>query len=617
MTEEKLFNAFPPISDQEWKDKILKDLKGGDPDKLIWKTNEGFKVEPYYRQDDIKDLPHRNILPGDFPYIRGNNAKSNNWLVRQDIFVNEIEKGNKRALDIRLKGLDSLGFILDDKIVPSVENIEKLTENIRADLMELNFITNQPLLAMETVDALAKKYNRDLEKVKGSINYDPLGYMSVNGRFNISEEDDLSMLLKLHELSEHLPNYHYLAVDASVFNNSGAGLVNELAFTLAMGADYLTYLTSNDLDIDDITPHIRFNFAVGSDYFMEIAKFRAFKYLWSKIVNAYGLSDAKNARTFIHCSNTMWNKTVYDPYVNMLRTTTETMSAVLGGIDSMSVLPFNSVYETETEFSQRIARNQQLILKGESYLDKVGDIGAGSYYIEMLTDKLIHAAWEKFLEVDQMGGYISAFKKGYIQSEIAQEADKKKTEIATRRRSLLGTNQYPNINERKEFDLTSKHQGNNTTVMEPLKLFRASEEIEELRNRTDIYSKKNTRPKAWMFTFGNLAMRKARSQFAGNFFGCAGYEIIDNPGFKSIKEGTDAAKAAKPDIVVICSSDEEYKDNAIEIYNELKNNTLVVLAGYPKDQVDEMKNAGLNNFIHMKSNLLEELTRYNELLKIG
>ncbi len=617
MNNEKLFEAFPPISDQEWKEKIIKDLKGADFDKkLVWKTGEGFNVMPYYRQDDIKDLPHMEILPGNFPYVRGNEIKENTWLVRQDIKVKDIEAANKKALDIRLRGVDSIGFILDDSIEPSVENIEALTLNIRADLMELNFDTCSPLKAIKTIDALAKKYSRDLEKVKGSIEYDPIGCYSTKGKFEDGEEKSMSVLKDMHASTTHLPKFHYLTIDATIFNNSGSSIVNELAFGLAMGAQYLTYLTDNGIDIDEATPHIRFRFAVGSDYFMEIAKFRAARYLWAKIVNAYGISNAENAKMHIHCTNSRWNKTVYDPYVNMLRTTTESMSAIIGGIDSLTVLPFNSIFEDESEFSERIARNQQLVLKGESYLDKVVDISAGSYYIENLTDKLIHAAWEQFLKVDEQGGYLAAFRSGMIRETIEAEAALKNKEIATRRRSILGTNQFPNTIERIVNGISVSDTDTGTDV-EPLKLYRGAEELEQLRFNTDKYSETNKRPQAWMFTYGNLAMRKARSQFAGNFFGCAGYEIVDNPGFASIEDGIASAKELNPEIVVICSSDDEYKDNALKIYKELGENAIIVLAGFPMDLVDELKEAGLTNFIHMRSNVLEELTRYNELLKIS
>ncbi|MBC8319918.1 MAG: acyl-CoA mutase large subunit family protein [Bacteroidetes bacterium] len=616
MNKEKLFDEFLPVATIEWKEKIIKDLKDADYDKkLVWETGEGFDVQPFYRSEDIRNLPHMNVFPGSFPYVRGNEIRHNKWLVRQDIKVQNIADANRKAVDISLKGVDSLGYYFDQNFKPDVQSIEDLCENIRADLVELNFNSTYPLEIVKIIISLVKKYNRDPDKVRGCVEYDPIGDFSQNGHFSKSEDKDLDLLRELHSASAQLPKFQYLNINATIFNNAGAGIVNELAFSMAMAAEYLTYLTDSGLDIDEVAPRIRFHFSVGSDYFMEIAKLRAAKYLWAKIVNAYGLVDASNAAMYIHCTNSQWNKTVYDPYVNMLRTTTESMSAILGGINSLIVLPFNSVYETETEFSARIARNQQLVLKEESYLDKVADIGAGSYYIENLTDKLIHNAWAQFLKIDEEGGYLSAFKKGIIQKTIRDEASKKDKDIATRKKLLLGVNQYPNIGEHynKEFKFKKNNTEKNGEA-EPLILYRGGEKLEELRLRTDKFSEKNKRPAVWMFTYGKLAMQKARAQFAGNFFGCAGFEIIDNPGFKTIEKGIRAAKVARPEIVVICSSDEEYADIVEPIFNALKEETIIVLAGYPKDLIGRFKEIGMTNFIHVKSNLLEELIRYQKLL---
>ena len=616
MEKEKLFREFPRVSSQQWKDKITKDLKGADYEKkLFWRTEDGFAIPPFYREEDNKKNAYKDILPGDFPFVRGNKPKGNNWLVNQVIEVDDIQKANAKALDIRMKGVDSLTFVFKEGKQPSEEETELLCQNIRADLMELNFKTDEPVKMVQIIDSLAKKYNRDLDKVKGSVFCDPLSQYSLNGRFQKNKESDFSQLENSLKAAEHLPHFHTITVDGSVFHNAGSAIVSEMAFTLSMAADYLNYLTEKDFDIDHIAPHIRFNFSVGSQYFMEIAKFRAVRYLWAKIVNAYGLNDADNAKMYIHCSSSQWNKTIYDPYVNMLRTTTETMSAGIAGIDSMTVLPFNAVYEQGTAFSERIARNQQLILQSESYFDKVADPAAGSYYIENLTEKLIDEAWQLFLEVDGKGGYLKAFDDGFIVQKIKEEARLKDIAIATRRKSILGTNQYPNTNELAENSVQDSYIGE--TEKNLLTPYRGAEAFEQLRSKTEKYSQKNEKPSVWMFTFGNLAMQKARSQFAGNFFGCAGFQIIDNPGFTKIEKGIAAAKKANPDIVVICSSDEDYSESALQIFKALKNQMTVVLAGYPKDLIEQFKSAGFENFIHTKSNVLEELKRYQQLLNIG
>ena len=615
MEQKKLFRDFPPATTQEWKDKITKDLKGANYEKkLFWKTEEGFSVPPFYREEDVANLPHKNSRPGDFPFVRGNNPKGNKWLVNQLISVDDIPEANAKALDIRMKGIDSISFVFEEGQQPSEAETENLLMNIRADLMELNFKSDSPEKMVQHIDSLVKKYNRDLDKVHGSVFCDPLSFYSVNGHFKNSKETDFSQLEKSLKAAEHLPNFHTLTVDGSIFHNAGSGIVSEMAFSLSMAVEYLNYLREQRFDIDHIAQHIRFNFSVGSQYFMEIAKFRALRYLWAKIVNAYGINNADSAKMYIHGSSSRWNKTIYDPYVNMLRTTTETMSAGIAGIDSMTVLPFDAVYENTSDFSERVARNQQLILQEESYFDKVADPAAGSYYIENLTEKLISETWKLFLEVDDKGGYLKSFEEGFIVQKVKEEAQQKDMAIATRKKSVLGTNQYPNTNEKAEKLFPPSYIGE--TEKNLLKPYRAAEAFEQLRFKTEKFSRQNKRPAVWMFTFGNLAMQKARSQFAANFFGCAGFQIVNNPGFTSIAKGIAAAKKESPEIVVVCSSDKEYVDNALEIFHALKKKAIVVLAGYPKDLIEQFKSEGLENFIHVKTNVLEELNRYQQLLNI-
>ena len=614
-----LFNEFTPVSTRQWEEKIIKDLKGKPYEKLIRKTAEGFKIKPFYREEDLEKISFAESLPGDFPFVRGKNTAKNSWLVRQDIKADDIYQANQKALDVRMRGVDSLGFVFSKDINPDERELENLLENIRADIMELNFSGGDALKIVTAFDSMAKKYTRNLEKVKGSVHYDPLGYFSLNGKFQNSEKEDFDKLSGLYEAGKHLPGFQLITITAHMFHNSGGGIVSELAYALAMGADYLTWLTDHGLTVDEAAPKIRFHFAIGSEYFMEIAKFRAFRFLWAKVVNAYGLSDASNAVAHIHASNSVWNKTVYDPYVNMLRTTTETMSALIGGVDSLAVLPFDATFGTPDDFSERFARNQQLILKEESYFDKVTDPAAGSYYIENLTNELIHYAWNLFLKTDKAGGYLTAFKNGEIQSVIKKEAAEKDRNIAVRKHSVLGVNQYPNITERieqlnNEAVLYPAEIDDDSVEAEPLKLYRGAMAFEQLRYQTDQYAKNNPRPKVWMFTYGNLAMRRARSQFAGNFFGVAGYEIIDNPGFENITTGVAAAKEANPDIVVLCASDEDYETMALDAFNALKENFIVVLAGYPAALIESLKAAGMEHFIHVKSNVLEELRKYQRLL---
>ncbi len=621
MSNKRLFSEFPPVTTEEWIKKIEKDLKGKPFEKLIKETEEGFKIKPFYREEDIRNLPHMKNLPGKFPFLRGNKTDGNPWLVRQNIKVENIEKANGKAVDIHLKGADSIGFVFDEDSKIDDKNLDNLLKNIRADIVELNFSGLDGVSLIKAYETLIKKYNRDFEKIKGSVDYNPLGFYSIYGYFKNGLKTDFDKIAELFKAGKYLPYFRLLTVDAGIFHNSGGNIVDEIAFALSAAVEYLNFLTENGFDIDEIAPKMTFKFAVGSNYFMEIAKFRVFRFLWSKIVNAYGLESADNAKAYIYATNSTWNKTVYDPYVNMLRTTTETMAAVIGGVDSFSVLPFDSVFTTPDEFSERIARNQQLVLKEESYFDKVTDPAAGSYYIENLTKELIDKSWQLFLEIDDAGGYIKAFEKGLIQKKIKDSATLKNKKIATGKSAIVGVNKYPNITERLDktddesvlfpVDLSSEK-----SEAEPLVIYRGAMPFERLRYKTDRYSDNNPRPVVWMFTYGNLAMRRARSQFATNFFGIAGFEIVDNPGFKNIEEGIKEAEKSKADIVVLCSSDVEYKDTALQIFNALKDDFTVVLAGYPEELIPELEKEGFNNFIHTKSNILEELEKYQKLLGI-
>jgi len=622
--QKKLFDDFPPVTTEQWEAVISKDLKGADYDrKLVWKTPEGIRVNPYYRKEDLDKLGYLDVFPGDFPFVRSGRKKENNWFVRQDITVTDIKEANKKALDILMKGIDSLGFVMDPGKAPSIEEIERLMENIYSEIVEVNFnCGKQAPKVFEIYLELVKKYNRSLQKIHGAVNFDPIANLMIGGNFYESEEADFDACAKLIESSKHAPHFRTLSVNATHFKNSGSTIVQELAYAMAYGNEYLHRLTEKGISIDDIGPNLKFHFAVGSSYFMEIAKIRAARFLWAKVVNAYGPSDAEITRTHIHSVTADWNKTLYDPYVNMLRTTTESMSAIIGGTNSLTVKPFNAIYEAPDKFSERIARNQQLILKEESYFDKIVDPGAGSYYIENLTDSLIEEAWKLFLEIDKAGGFIEAFKKGTIQQQISESAEARNKAIASRKKILVGSNQYPNFTEHLDRHIEAHVMepmdcSMENPIVETLKPYRGAQEFEQLRSRTDLIARDHKRPVAFMFTYGNLSMRRARSQFSSNFFACAGFEVIDNNGFKTVDEGVKAAMEARAEIVVICAADEDYLKIAPEILEKTGDQAIIVVAGYPKDTIEELKSKGLKHFIHVKSNVLETLQEFQQILNIS
>ncbi|MBN1597492.1 MAG: methylmalonyl-CoA mutase small subunit [Bacteroidales bacterium] len=622
--KEKLFGEFPPVSTHKWEEQIKADLKGADYDKkLIWNTPEGFKVAPYYRREHLEDKKYLETLPGMPPYNRGTKIFSNDWEIRQDIKLEDIDIANQKSLFILERGISSLGFrmgrLSDNCILKTQDDFSRLLNGIYIDCIYLNFVcgNNSPVIVGYLQKEVENK-NIDPEKIHGSVDFDPLGYLSISGNFGQSEETDFYQLNQLLSFTiDHLPNYRILGINGYFFNNAGATVVQELAFSFAMAVEYLSRLTSDGHNIDKICHHLQFNFGVGSNYFMEIAKIRAARYLWSKIVESYHPEKEESKKAYIQSFTSDWNKTIYDPYVNILRTTTESMAAVLGGTDSLTVRPFDFSYKETSKFSGRLARNIQIILKEESYFNKIVDPGAGSYYIENLTDSIIEETWKLFLNIDSDGGYLESLKKGNIQKELGLTVSKRKERLSTRKEVLLGTNQYPNIQEEVKDSIVEEiafpTEKLSNTLIEPIKQSRGATEFEKLRLAVEKH--KGKKPVVFLLTYGNPLMRKARAGFSSGFFACAGYEIIDNNGFDTIEDGVKEALERKADIVVICSSDDEYADIAPKVYKLIDRKAIVAVAGAPAC-MEELKAIGITNFIHIKSNILNELKNYNKLLGI-
>ncbi len=619
----KLFSEFPLVTTPEWEAVIHADLKGADYEKkLVWETLEGIKVKPYYRAEDLENLSFLKANPGEAPFIRGNKTQNNCWDIRQDIDAKDIVKANKVAMDAVKRGATSIGFKV--KEVKTANDMATLLNGIDVTKVKINFISSRSFpLTLDLFLGFLKANNVDTQKVLGSINFDPFSYLLLHGDYYTTFENNLvEAEYLLHLCEKSLPNFKVITVNGHLFHNAGASLVQELAFTLASANEYLYKLASKGNNIDKLCPNFVFSFAIGSNYFMEIAKIRAARLLWAKIVEQYHPTQQESMQVFVHNTTSIWNKTVYDPYVNMLRTTTEAMSAAIGGADSITVLPFDEVFKETDDFSTRIARNQQIILKEESYLDKIIDPSAGSYYIEKLTNAIASFAWDLFKKIEGMGGFAEAVKTEFIQTEIENTAHIRDLELSSRKTTLLGTNQYPNLTETmidkiQEIEIETKIK---PSKYKQLKIYRGAEAIEELRLATEIYVNEGMKkPVVFLLTYGNIAMRKARATFATNFFGCAGYEIIDSNGFSTAVEGAKAALEAKADIVVLCSSDEEYTEIVPIIASVLKSantNINITIAGYPKEQLAEFKALGVDQFIYIKSDVITTLKAYHEFLGV-
>ena len=613
--KEKLFTEFQAPTTQEWLDKIEVDLKGADfQKKLVWRTNEGFNVQPFYRREDLANLKTPDALPGEFPFVRGNKKDSNEWYVRQNIKVDDPVEANKKALDILNKGIDSIGFRFGgDMVSPSF--IETLLKDIRLDIVEVSYRTC-PRHAVELAEILVKYFEKqgyDKEKIVGGVGFDPIDKMLQKGK------DTTPMLAQLPKLVETLkdyPNLRCVMVHSDTLNNAGAYIVQELGYALAWGNEYLQELVDAGVDVDTAAKSIKFYMGISENYFMEIAKFRAARLLWAQIVKQYEPKCDCACKMIINASTSTYNQTLFDSYVNLLRSQTEAMSAALGGVHSMVVTPFDAPYEKATDFSERIARNQQLLIKEESHFNRIVDPSAGSYYIEHLTDALAQEAWKIFLKIEEEGGFLEAVKKGIVQDDINATNVKRHGDAAKRKEFLLGTNQFPNFTEKSEGKRAQGaacccHGDGCEPTFKKLETTRLAADFEDLR----IHTEETKVPTAFMLTIGNLAMRQARAQFSCNFLACAGYKVIDNLGFKTVEEGVDAALKVNADIVVICSSDDEYAEYAIPAFKYLNGRAMFVVAGAPAC-MDDLKAAGIENFIHVRCNVLDTLKEYNQKLGI-
>ncbi len=609
----KLFDQFAPVTPEEWRAKAEVDLKGADFEKkMVWRTNEGFNAQPLYRSVDIADLKQTKSLPGEFPYVRGT-RHNNDWKVRQNIDVDDVLAANAKALEVLNKGINSIGFHMHGGDV----DLKALLNGIHLPDCEIN-IQCCPKCALKYAKELVElcKANGCMDTFVGSIAFNPFKRTFKHGE--PFPGDIVAMATELMNTVKPVAHLRVLSVDSLALNNAGAYIFQELGYALAWGAEWMAMLTDAGFTADEVANRIKFNMGVSTVYFMEIAKFRAARELWALIVKQFKPANDYSCMMNVNAETSRYNQTLYDSYVNLLRSQTEAMSAALACVDSIVVTPFDAPYKKSDDFSERIARNQQILLKEESHLDKVVDPAGGSYYVEMLTKNLAEQGWKLFLDVEDKGGFKAALESGDIINAINATAKERFDKVAKRREQLLGTNQFPNFTEKAADKADArdacachcgcKHEEKEGAVA--LNNKRLAEQFEEVRLQTERAAKT---PKVFMLTIGNLAMRLARAQFSDNFFACAGYELIDNNGFKTVKEGMDAAMEKKADVVVLCSSDDEYAALIPEAVKELDGRAELVLAG---PETDEFKAMGITNFINVRTNVLATLKAFNaKLLK--
>lgn len=414
-----LFDDFNPVNSKQWKQQIQYELKGADYNEtLVWESPEGIKVKPFYHIDEFEN-----------PITVS--EKTAPFKITQDIFVHDLEKSVNRALETLNRGAESIRFTIEDENLDVAKLLEKLPLEAITVYFHLAFLS---IDFVKKIDAIAKNRNAQI-----FVQIDPIGKLAKEGNWHSNLDSDFDTL---NTISISCQNINFLSIDGSLYQNAGATIVQQIAYSLAHANEYFNRLAT-------ISKPIVFQIAVGTNYFFEIAKLRALRVLFNLLAKEYD----HNLGCHIFAIPTKRNKTLYDYNVNMLRTTTECMSAILGGADAVSNLAYDALYHKNNEFGDRISRNQLLVLKHESYFDKVGNPADGSYYIENLTQQLAEKALALFKDIEANGGLITQLIEGTIQRKIQESAAKEQELFDSGKEILLGTNKYPNKNDRMSHDL--------------------------------------------------------------------------------------------------------------------------------------------------------------------
>ena len=416
-----LFTNFAPVSAKEWKQKIQFELKGADYNEtLIWNSPDDIKVKPFYDKEDVKE-------------VISVTTKASEFKICQNIFVHDINKSIERALDSLARGAESIRFTIEDETIAIEKLLEKLPLESTPIYFHLNFISIE---FVQKIESIATK-----RKATIYCNIDPIGQLAKEGNwFTTSEKNNFETLNNLVKRDNTLS---LISVNGALYQNSGATIVQQIAYTLAHANEYFNHVELSKPQT------LVLEIAVGTNYFFEIAKLRAIRLLFNLIASEYN----QNWNCHLVVTPTKRNKTLYDFNVNMLRTTTECMSAILGGADTIANLPYDALYHKDNEFGDRIARNQLLILKNESYFDKVNNPSDGSYYIESLTQQLADKALVLFKDIEANGGFLKQLNEGIIKRKIQESADKEQDLFDSGKEILLGTNKHANKDDRMKHDL--------------------------------------------------------------------------------------------------------------------------------------------------------------------
>ncbi len=704
----KLLEDFAEPTYDQWLKLVDKQLKGAPFEKkLVTQTVEGISIQPIYRKSEMKDKENLASLPGLFPFTRGTNASGNamkGWGISQQYTYPDTLQFNEAISQDLSRGLTGISLTLDKAAQSGLDpdNSDRDTvgkgglsvfcqDDITAAFKGVD-LTNAYLLinagpgvipALSLLFASLKSNGISLDKINGSAIFDISANLAGSGEFSGSDKRFFNEMAGLvNWTKKNAPGFRAIGIDGRIYCESGGSAVQELAFALSTAVEYLRAMQRQSISIDHTAESMSFFFGLGPDFFMEIAKLRAARTLWARIVSTCGGQDVAQKMN-IHAGTARFNKTIHDPYVNLLRATTEAYSGVLGGCDSLEIAPFDEVFGLPDELSRRIARNIQIILKEECHGHKVIDPGGGAWFVENLTDRICQEAWTLFQEIEKNGGMLKALEQNLVQERITEVAQKRLKSVGQRKSVIVGTNMYPNLNEtlpllrlpdydafyKKRSQIAQEFKAKRQTDIDvnqlkkrtsdagiqsgelidtainlamqgatlgeisaamaaddsrkiqitPLKPFRQASDYEELRDKAAAFQKKNGQPlSVFLINMGPLRQHKARADFSTDFLQPGGFNVVSSDGFDNVEDAAKATLESGAKIAVICSTDDTYSELVPEITRRVKEidaSITMVVAGYPKEHIVQFKEAGIDEFIHLKANNLEILKKFQE--KVG
>lgn len=609
---------------EDWKQLVIDSLKGADYDKAMkTKTYDGITLQPIYRREDIRDLPFKQSEPGSAPYLRGNDPQQRideGWKVAQAQKEADLKKLNAVLKDELMRGLSMVNLKLKHDDDPeglklrSVKDLQTALDGI--DLVaaplfiQMDMDDEDIFLLLDEYISAQDGSVRDLE---GCIGFDPSGELARKGYLSLPLEEVWKKVSDaVIQRSNRAPKLRCFIIDGAIYEAAGASSSQELGFVLSTAIGYIQGMMASGMDIDTVAPLFAVKLALGSNIFMEIAKIRAFRLLWAEMIKAFGGNESSQ-KVWIHGKTGHFNKSTYDLYVNMLRTTTESFSAVIGGVDSLEVEPFDALVQKDNPFARRMARNQQLILKEEAHLSKVVDPAGGCYYIESITAQFAEIAWSLMQKLESAGGMIRSLRAGTIHDVIAEVAQARIQAVHKRRDVVVGVNMFANTQD-ESLSLLDVNPDDSKAAVKlekgAIPRLRAVASTEALRARISPHA-----PKIFFLNMGTVAEYKARADFAMGFFQMAGFEVLADQAFTTVEEAAKAAQESAAEAFCICSTDPNYESLVAPLCKMIQSKAMI-LAGYPADKVQQYKEDGIDIFIHIRANAYDTLKELAERLEV-